>query len=101
MSRIEEAITDYWGQRCPDFNAGCATCQAWAELDALKASQWQDISTAPDSEHERVLTFTPSMVNPVNVQIADGTWWRDRTAKGSKGQPTHWMPLPSPPEVKP
>ena len=35
MSRIVEAITEWFGTRCPDFNADCACCQAWAEYDGL------------------------------------------------------------------
>ena len=37
MSRIkiEEALTEYWGPRCPDHEPDCFTCQAWAELDKL------------------------------------------------------------------
>ena len=35
MNRIEEAITEHWGERCPDHEPECLTCQAWAELDKL------------------------------------------------------------------
>ena len=33
---IEEAITAYVGERCPDFDPECAVCQTWAEYDGLK-----------------------------------------------------------------
>ena len=35
QSKIEEAITEYWGERCPDFDKDCACCQAWKEFDSL------------------------------------------------------------------
>ena len=35
MNKIEEAITGYWGERCPDHEPECPTCQAWDELDKL------------------------------------------------------------------
>ena len=34
---IAEAITAHWGERCPDYEATCACCAAWAQYDALKA----------------------------------------------------------------
>lgn len=36
MTRIEEAITEWFGPRCDDFNAHCACCQAWREYDTLR-----------------------------------------------------------------
>jgi hypothetical protein len=32
---IAEAITDYLGERCPDYAEGCFCCEAWAEFDRL------------------------------------------------------------------
>lgn len=34
---IEQAITEHFGGRCPDFSEGCACCDAWAQYDALVA----------------------------------------------------------------
>jgi hypothetical protein len=36
MSLIEEAITEYAGERCPDFDPECIVCKTWAEYDRLK-----------------------------------------------------------------
>ena len=33
---IEEAIENYWGERCPDYDADCVVCQAWKEFDAIE-----------------------------------------------------------------
>lgn len=35
--KIEEALTEHFGERCPDYEPGCPCCDAWAELDALTA----------------------------------------------------------------
>ena len=35
--KVIEAVEAHWGERCPDFDADCACCQAWAELDAFQA----------------------------------------------------------------
>jgi hypothetical protein len=35
MSKIEEAIGFYWGERCPDTEKDCVICQAWAQYDVL------------------------------------------------------------------
>lgn len=36
---IAEAIESHWGPRCVGYNADCATCVAWAELDALRCAR--------------------------------------------------------------
>jgi len=33
---IEEAIRNYWGERCPDYDADCFVCQAWKEFDTIE-----------------------------------------------------------------
>lgn len=35
--KVTEAVEAHWGERCPNFDADCACCQAWAELDAFQA----------------------------------------------------------------
>ena len=37
MSKIEEAIGFYWGERCADTKKDCVICQAWSEYDDLVA----------------------------------------------------------------
>lgn len=36
MNKIEEPITEWFGERCPDTQQGCACCDAWAEYDVIK-----------------------------------------------------------------
>lgn len=47
---LEEAIREYWGERCPDFEPGCPCCRAWAEFDQLneKAGDWQTMRDERD-----------------------------------------------------
>jgi len=45
--KIVEAITEQWGERCPDFDADCACCQVWAEYDAITAA----LAVAPKPTH--------------------------------------------------
>lgn len=35
MTMIEAAITNWWGERCPETVPGCPCCDAWIEYDAL------------------------------------------------------------------
>ena len=35
MNCIEQAMTDYWGERCDSYEQGCPACDAWGEYDAL------------------------------------------------------------------
>ena len=47
---LEEAISEYFGKRCPDFEPGCPCCRAWAEFDQLieKAGDWQTMRDERD-----------------------------------------------------
>lgn len=63
-------------------------------------SEWQPIETAPQDGTEVLLHCAEG---DINVAYWDGTWWADTieggdvTRRGS-GEPTHWMPLPEPPQ---
>jgi hypothetical protein len=35
MNCIEQAMTDYWGERCDSYEQGCVVCDAWNDYDAL------------------------------------------------------------------
>jgi hypothetical protein len=45
---VEEAIEQYWGERCPDHEEGCPICDAWQAYDMLV--QQRDIRAAHTSE---------------------------------------------------
>ena len=35
MNPIKRAMLEYWGERCDDYEEGCAVCDAWREYDNL------------------------------------------------------------------
>lgn len=35
-SLIEQALTEWFGPRCPDYDEGCDACRAWREYDGLR-----------------------------------------------------------------
>ncbi|MDE2106920.1 MAG: hypothetical protein KGL39_57430 [Patescibacteria group bacterium] len=37
LDLIREAVTEQWGERCPEFNPECWCCKAWAEVDRIEA----------------------------------------------------------------
>jgi len=38
MNKVEEAIEQWWGERCPEHEEGCPVCDAWREYDSLIAA---------------------------------------------------------------
>jgi hypothetical protein len=34
---IHEAVQFFWGERCPDYEEGCPTCEAWKQYDAMRS----------------------------------------------------------------
>lgn len=75
-------------------------------------AEWQPIETAPHGEHRRVLLFCPGpWRDPTETGVTVGSrlsdnsgWWLTAIfASGSLRDddhraPTHWMPLPEPPQ---
>lgn len=115
-ARLEDALTEWYGERCPDTEPGCPTCDAWAELDALKASMaWQPIETAPRDGTIIILTTgdatgtgrwrcigSRDTLNDLNgiAQFKHEYGWHSVSDKRLNNQKiTHWMPLPSAPEA--
>lgn len=41
---IAEAITEAFGERCPEFSAGCWACEAWAQYDTLSAAKSEPVA---------------------------------------------------------
>lgn len=64
-------------------------------------SEWQPIETAPKNG-SRVLLWNPEWSGPCTAQFygdAAGGWKLDKRMPPFAYQPTHWMPLPAPPNV--
>ena len=32
---MKSFMVKFWGERCPDFEAGCGLCQAWKAYDTI------------------------------------------------------------------
>jgi hypothetical protein len=58
---------------------------------------WQPIETAP-SEGREVLVWGGRHIE-VETRAADGDYWRYQSKHGDTAVPTHWRPLPPPPET--
>lgn len=60
---------------------------------------WQPIETAP-TDCERVMVFDPTIGNGFIsfCRFWNGSWWEGSLATSRELFPTHWMPLPPPPE---
>lgn len=54
-------------------------------------SEWQPIETAP-RDGTIILSFDTSAGIPIDL-----AHWLNGTWRDDGGEPTHWMPLPSPP----
>jgi hypothetical protein len=64
-----------------------------AALEAAERARWQPIETARDTD-ERILVIGGRYEIPTIV-LSDANWWRHAKLKST---PSHWQPLPSPPE---
>jgi len=65
---IEDAITDYWGERCPDHEWGCDVCAAWNQYDMLtQAKAFQQITDSLKGfeEGENTEDIMNRMINQV------------------------------------
>lgn len=72
---------------------------ARAHLELLDKSQWQPIETAPKDEEWVMLLDDPELIPVFALWDEDaGEWITAGTRKVV--HPTHWMPLPDPPEAK-
>lgn len=49
MNKIEAAITEYFGERCPEIAPGCPCCDAWIEYDTLVSTREKALREAYDS----------------------------------------------------
>jgi hypothetical protein len=69
---IAEAINDYWGPRCPEFNADCQTCKAWTRYDILRAARADALEEAARVADEIASTtdFTDGQIDGQRIAAA-------------------------------
>jgi hypothetical protein len=69
MNYIEQAMTDHWGERCPDHEDGCVVCSAWAQYDRI--AKYEELLTnlltaiAKDPDAMRIMTTKQAMAQAV------------------------------------
>lgn len=59
--------------------------------------EWQPIETAP-RDGTRILVFYPVLDGHIFTAGFEFGTWQSGIWDGRREQPTHWMPLPEPPE---
>jgi hypothetical protein len=59
-------------------------------------SEGKTIDTAPDSGNVLVIGGWRVFAE---IACADGSYWRRARKEGSRAVPTHWMPVPQPPQT--
>ena len=65
------------------------------EVGSIEMTDWQPIETAP-MDGTDVLVWCGGTMFIACMEV--GRWFFDRTDYSVKPLPTHWMPLPAPPE---
>jgi hypothetical protein len=65
----------------------------------LDERQWRDIESAPRDKDAHILAYDGRDVYVAVWQFCDLPGWRVYM-DGERSNPTHWMPLPEPPESK-
>jgi len=69
MNYIEQALTEHWGERCPDHEDECVVCAAWAQYD--KVSKYEELLTnlmiaiAKDRDAIRTMSTKKAMADAV------------------------------------
>lgn len=67
----------------------------------MNMTGWQPIETAPKDREDGILIFCPTFYQGKGGYL-QGVWLKDHWASPMsylrKLQPSHWMPLPDPPE---
>lgn len=80
------------------------TAEAFDAAQAPASNGWQPIETAPrDGTHILLLDEVSGWIGSGNVSPVNRSYWGEWDQKGYGAmfphQPTHWRPLPAPPET--
>jgi hypothetical protein len=97
--QLASVCGDIAGDKCDTLEAAKAACEAdWRARIAvcLAPVAWMPIETAP-KDREAVLLWCPERKNIQKCWWRDGAWQRNNDTLME--EPTHWQPLPAPPEV--
>ena len=53
MNAIHEAVQFYWGERCPEHENGCPTCEAWEQYDKVVATAPEGVLRVVEIDEEK------------------------------------------------
>lgn len=91
--KSDRFLLNEYGHRC--WEAGHAAADA--EIARLRVPQWQSTNQTMPKAHETVLLHLSNGFTASGYFSSESGWY----ANGwSAPQPTHWMPLPAPPEIR-
>ena len=91
---VEEIVAD-------DISARLTRVRDLLSELAAAVPEWRPISELhEDDEGKLVLTIGGRRTQPT-VEPAEPIYWAESAARNSPATPTHFQPLPTPPEVKP
>ena len=65
FARVELAVIEYAGERCPDYEATCVVCKTWKALDVLKEAVLGTASWVFDGYYNEAQDF---IINPKLAQ---------------------------------
>ena len=117
IAALEAALRDAESKICCGNETGAidtieaalnseGTCEDYSQVAAIAAAdQWLPIETAPTQKIILLFAVTDTTMDPPHWKMAtgfwtpSGWWWDGRQLKDYDHQPTHWMPLPQPPEA--
>jgi hypothetical protein len=103
--RANQEDGGYLSRRSPGDIAGLAYAAAIRALSTFPApvSQWRPISEAPPVEYKRLnlLLWWPhwNKERPILGHLSPFGWRADEALSADGVDPTHWMPLPAPPDT--
>lgn len=72
MSKIEEAMEGYWGERCPDYEQDCPACKAWDEYDVIHAEKFGVLWTKEDLSKLELAHV--NLIKTHALPMGDGGW---------------------------
>jgi len=84
---VAKAITEVFGERCPDFEPECHCCKAWAEFDRITTLE-AELEKAREAAFEEAAKVAEAarFEHDDSNQPGDDDWWSTEIANGQAAQ---------------
>lgn len=69
---IAEAITEAFGERCPDYDKDCWCCRAWQQYDDLRNSLQETLAVETRNEEGRFADSARKVLGDPRVGVSGG-----------------------------